>query len=389
MTLATGAGLGGTGMAMLAAAVSVVVASVALELGARYIFRHWIRYRMCTPWQRLVLEPLEEISPYLPKQAESRYDSLGLRVSEPGGRGNPSVWVIGGSSAECAFLDQGQDWPSRLEALLQETKLPTFPSGKGLRVSNLARSGHDSGSSLRALGAYLGMGHRPDCVLHALGFSDVIRWVLIGTPADQAAPSLTDDRVFTLYPGRPFGWSREGSAALQGLKLLYFRLSGKKVVLERSGRHMVKCRRARALQNWVEPPPMPEVVIRQALDNIRSFQKLCREAGVRYVLVLLPWNEPERFSPEEDSLLWFGRWNETNAPAGAPWSFVRTEQLFDRFGQMDTRARELCEADGIECVALRRAVPTDFRHFYDEAHITPLGAEVVAKAMLDRLSRLG
>jgi hypothetical protein len=357
-------------------------APLLLELAARAFFRYFAGFAVGRPWSHERLHPLPGISPALSPAVSFQCNSLGDRAAEPP-KANASIYrvlVVGASVAECSMLDQSQSWPSLLEGHLSETLSSSQGPLGSAYVANLARSSLDSFAVRRIVEQRLSPASGPDLLLYAFSYSDVLRWLANFMPADPHTLDVPDSMIFAMHPGRRFAWSPRGSALYFLILILRSRLTGRVEDLPQAGRYMLKCRAWRARGHRVSGLTLPSALVDRAAANLQAIREDCRGAGTRLVVVISPLQD-RPFPPEDDALLWLGRIGDGPSEDPNDWRFVPTPELFALLTGMNREVELICARLSIECISLTGAIPPDFNHFYDEAHMTPKGSALMARLL--------
>ena len=104
-----------------AAAGSVLLAALA-ELAARRALRRWGGYYRYSPDMRIACEIDRAALPLLRPVTHIEINGDGERGGPPPRDGEPALraLVIGGSAAECHYLDQDQTWAAVVERILSQ-----------------------------------------------------------------------------------------------------------------------------------------------------------------------------------------------------------------------------------------------------------------------------
>lgn len=106
-----------------------------MELGLRLVYPPNDLFLVWTPNLRERFNPAPETMPGVAGVAHFDTNSLGLRGDEIGG--DYQILTIGGSTAECLYLDTAEAWPGALQANLRA-------AGADARVGNAGRSGRNT-----------------------------------------------------------------------------------------------------------------------------------------------------------------------------------------------------------------------------------------------------
>ncbi len=367
-------------------AATAAVAGVLAELTARAWLSRSGRYYVWAPGARMRLEIDTTTLPTLEAVAEHSINSDGERGSEaPPDEGTYRVLVVGGSAAECYYLDQRSQWPHVLEEVLSEPDNLARLGARRVHVGNVARSLVTCRHVDRILEKTLDRYTKLDAIVFLVGASDVVTWMEQGTPPKIDESPIPASQVFAQHPEPPFEWTPSGAA------LRRIASSAKRRVLkpverrERAGKRLADVRAMRAAATTILPSsPDP----RPMLDHFeRWFERCLVRARAKAPLVLAvrqPWLEKE-FTPEEERWLW-------SYAVGRPYhqkctTYFSHEAAWSLLRGVDQRAEKVATRLGVPQVELMPILPADFATWYDEQHHTPHGCRLVGEAVAQALVR--
>jgi len=279
----------------------------------------------------------------------------GMRGDEP-----PKGWskyytivTIGGSTTQCFYLDDHKTWPYLLQFKMKQ-RCPFVWIGNG---------GLD-GQSTRAhiiFMKYVIANIRPKAVILLVGFNDL-------------ALSINDD--FRLYGSffEKVNWKRWIFSHSRLVQVLYF---WKAIIFEK-----VFWVKTTAPENF-NPQPLNNVKLTSytnlrellpSLDeygrNIREIIRIGRSLGVRVIFLTQPSliDDNEYWSGKEGKFFWIKKY-KYNLPAATYW------KMLDIFNKELLR---ICKEENIEIFDLASEIPHNEKYFYDYAHFTEAGSELVA-----------
>ncbi len=375
-------------LAGLEVSVTIAIAAAStcsiLFVAAEYIARRWLaRHGRPYTWApyartRLVLD--RETLPTLEPVVEHR-------INSEGERGDPlpenqfdmfRVLVVGGSAAECWFLDQSSSWPHVMQEALRKPENLARLGARTVHVGNIARSLVAARHIDSVLEGILPHYDELDAIVFMVGASDIVHWLEKGTPTviDDVLPM---SNLFAQHPEGPFGWTPRTMALRRIASAWYHRVRRPVQVRERAGRRLGDARRMRArakeiLHDVRDPAPMIE-------GFEYWFQRLLERAKAKarhVVVVRQPWLERD-FTAEEQKLLW-------SFATGRPYAEEVTRYYSHEVGWelhhlIDRSVSRLAKRAGVEQVDLMPIIPHDFEHYYDEHHHTPRGCALIGKVV--------
>ncbi|HBH00816.1 MAG: hypothetical protein A2X36_02140 [Elusimicrobia bacterium GWA2_69_24] len=299
------------------------------------------------------------------RQGRHSTNAWGLRGDEPPppDAGDYRIIAIGGSTTQGFYLDDRKTWPYRLQERLKEAGWEAWVGNAGL-----------DGQSTR--GHIIFMEDvvarvRPDAVIVLAGINDLWysldeRRRLHGSRYDRP------DWLTVLY---------RRSRLAQVLYAWGQLLLGEALLVRRSGHGNFEprplSRDAAAAPEDVRLllPGLPEY--RQNLERIVA---LARSMGVRPILMTQPllFEDSEYWQTIEGGFYWI---EARKAPLAAT-TYWRMLDAYNR------EMLDVCARQRVECLDLARQVPARPDYFYDAAHFTEAGAELVARSvagfLLDR-----
>lgn len=367
-----------------AGAAAAALAGVLAELAARAWLARSGRYYVWAPGARMRLEIDTTTLPTLEPIAEHAINSDGERGGEaPPDAGTYRVLVVGGSAAECYYLDQASQWPSVLEKALSSPENLARLGARRVHVGNIARSLVTCRHVDRILEKTLDRYSKLDAIVFLVGASDVVTWMEQGTPATIDESPIPASQVFAQHPEPPFGWNPKQAALRRIASSAKRRLLKPVEVRERAGKRLADVRAMRAAATTlITTPPDPEPM----LDNFEKwFERCLVRARAKAPLVLAvrqPWLE-KRFTPEEERWLW-------SYAVGRPYhqkctTYFSHEAAWQLLRAVDRRADEVARRLDIPQLDLMPLLPADFATWYDEQHHTPAGCRLVGEAVATAL----
>ncbi|MCY2960336.1 MAG: hypothetical protein NTY35_09240 [Planctomycetota bacterium] len=367
-------------------AAAAALSGVLAELAARAWLARSGRYYVWAPGARMRLEIDAAALPTLEPIAEHAINSDGERGGEaPPDEGTYRVLVVGGSAAECYYLDQKSQWPHVLQETLSAPENLARLGARRVHVGNIARSLVTCRHVDRILEKTLDRYSKLDAIVFLVGASDVVTWMEQGTPAKIDDSPIPASQVFAQHPEPPFTWDAQGAALRRIASSAKRRLLKPMDVRERAGKRLAEVRAMRAAATKLVTTP-PDAA--PMLDNFEKwFERCLVRARAKAPLVLAvrqPWLE-KQFTPEEERWLW-------SYAVGRPYhqkctTYFSHEAAWSLLRAVDRRADEVAQRLRIPQVDLMPLLPPDFVTWYDEQHHTPHGCRLVGEAVAWALVR--
>jgi hypothetical protein len=286
------------------------------------------------------------------------------------------VLVIGGSAAECYFLDQDLTWSAVAQRHLEAPEHLVELGVPRVHVGNVSRSILRCEDLALLLARILPRYSRLDAIVLMVGGADVLSWVESGMPSTFAPPPPGLRKIFEEHPEGPWGW-RPSETALWYLARGLRRRALRPTSGGRPAEWLRRLRRQRAetpARVDVVPDPAPMLDrFERGLDRLLSVARACTE---RVVLVRQPWFGPVP-TTDEEAMFWnFG----LGRPYKSPVSAYLTPRAVDALMHaMDARSCAVATARGVDQVDTMGTLERSGRTFYDELHLTPEGAAVVGR----------
>ena len=148
---------------------------IAAEIAARALLPRFGRYYVWAPGARVRLEIERSSLPSLDPVATHAINSDGERGDEPpSAEGTYRVLVVGGSAAECYYLDQRQQWSMVLQDALSRPENLARLRARHVHVGNIARSLVTTRHVDRILERTLDRYARIDAIVFLVGASDAV-----------------------------------------------------------------------------------------------------------------------------------------------------------------------------------------------------------------------
>jgi lysophospholipase L1-like esterase len=309
-------------------------------------------------------------------------NSQGIRGREFSDQDSYRLLVIGGSTAECAVLDDDESWPHLLEAFLRKKW-----RNKNVWVGNIGKSGHSSANHLLAMQHLLDQYPPIDAVLVLLGVNDLLRRLAMDS---SYFPQLKDSdllgKTFSIRP-RSFNerWYKktEWWILLKDAKRSYLAYRNKQVDKQENLRKLMRAREKRRNNPQRDTLPNLTSALNDYRETIGKMQQLMTNKKARLLVASQPVLWKDQMPPHEYTLLWMGEVGKKSMDEPAeyytPGVLSEAMRLYNQ-----TLARSARDY-GIEFIDLARFIPRDTTVFYDDCHFNENGARKVAEIIADHL----
>ncbi len=311
----------------------------------------------------MVFHPRNDVLPGVSGAAHYVTNSLGMRGGEfPDDRSVTRILCLGGSTTECAYLDETETWPSLLMQDINETATGT--SGT-CWVGNAGISGFNSKHHLQ-FARESELMDEIDCLVLLVGVNDLCKF--IETEKLTAEMENKQARFLAIEPL----WCRSQLRHLARRVANIYLPTMTRHFEDPDGASYPLRRRQRQQAKHVDELPNLDEALAEYAQRIERTAEACREKGVRLIVVTQPvlWSsEPD---DEADALFWLG-WTAHD-------SFFTVAALRQGMDKHNATLTATCEQLEIEMVDLTH-MHGHIEFFYDDCHFTELGATEVARRL--------
>ena len=359
------------------------------ELAARSAFPGADAFYLYPPDLKRVFLPTVKILPGIGERSRFETNSLGLRGDEPPAGEAYRILAVGGSTTQCAFVDQPESWPVRLNDLLaaNEAGLPVW-------VINAGRSGFTSRRHVIQLRHLLeqgdGNGNDFDAVLLLAGVNDLANRLEYGDEEppleDLTWQGVKTAKCFTHVP--PEYDDLHPVLGRLGLFRMFkaLELRSSMPAEERVGNNYKLWRRnRRSASRMVDTLPDLERALEAYRTNLVECAEIAREHGARLVLIDQPSIWRADLPETAHKILWLGGIGDYQHEEGLPYYSI--EALAEGMRLYNETLHQVAAEAGLESIRLAEQLPRDPLHFYDDVHFNTQGsikvAEVIAKQLLE------
>ncbi len=352
-----------------------------LELAARRLSPPPDNFYIWPPNLERTFTPDQEILPGTSPRAWFRTNAFGLRSYNPSPTDDYRILVLGGSAAECLYLNQRETWPRLIAENLNRDRprLQTW-------VGNGGRSGQTSRDHIFHL-RYLPLRALDiDALVILIGANDLQLRLQRGESYDpryleQPGAELAQiDRAFLwvpypfIRPPLPFYkklglWRMARRVARRFLGERPQDPRGRVIALWRDNRRESPVR--------LESLPEMEIGLREYLTNLKIIADLASKKGIRLIFATQPALWKDNMDPEEEDLLWGGGVGYFKTRPGQPYYTPKALATgLEFYNKILIAAGRQWE---IECIDLAGDFPRTSEYFYDDLHFTLKGSALVAE----------
>ena len=369
--------------------VLLLVTSIALTLGATEVFLRlspWPLggFYVLVPGTSWSITAAPEVINGVTGVAHYRVNRRGIRGRDFGpDHSEYRILAIGGSTTECAQLDETEVWTSLMEAALARSSGERRPW-----VGNIGRSGLTSREHVVQLKYLLDQYPHFDALVALVGVNDMLGALRRGwdyrlpTPITQPAAEQEDlARAFAVVPpGEPRGESWVRRTALWHLaRQVKLSWNARRTFdLTKGAQGLIHAREHRLQGRVIDTLPPLDAPLSDYRYNLTAMAALARAARTRLVLVTAPSLWRANLSPREAEKLWFG-WIGSDWPSSA--SYFSSGALASAMARYNTTMLDVCRDQGIECVDAASVLPRDTLTFYDDIHFTEAGSRALASLL--------
>lgn len=279
----------------------------------------------------------------------------GMRGDEP-----PAAWneyetiiTLGGSTTQCFFLDDRKTWPYLLQEKLKEQNLKVWVGNAGF-----------IGQSTRA---------------HLIFIKEVVpkikpTAVILLTGINDLGLSISKDRPLYDKPYWKFFFFK--SRLIQILFVWKSVLFNQVIVVKEEGNGPYQ-----PLPLTGETVKLPEdlraavPLLEEYRKNLSEIIRLGRRQNVRIILLTQPmlWEDNDYWRNIQGRFYWIKK-TKGVLSAADHW------RLLDLYNQ---ELLDVCQEEEVECFDLASVIPRSSLYFYDSAHFTEKGAELVAEEVAE------
>jgi lysophospholipase L1-like esterase len=309
-------------------------------------------------------------------------NSMGLRGPLPPQRENVyKIIAIGGSTTQCAALDDSQVWTQILMDEMNDAQ-----SRYAVWVGNAGVSGATTVDHLSCLRERQVL-RQADMLIFLIGINDLQAALNFDGVSTQAA---LEERANSFLQHVPSGVTTSRGILRRSWLLAMARTGVGELLNPPAQTQAMNIKghlqsvsmqsRQRALGPTV---PLPDLSIGLAeyANRIQQLENECRQRNLRCIFLTQPTIWRSGLSLSEQRLLWFGGVGH----AGEIFGYVSIEDLQHAMDAYNGALMKVCDHDHLECFDLAAGIPKGTSAFYDDVHLNIGGARMVGDLLAKRL----
>jgi lysophospholipase L1-like esterase len=301
-------------------------------------------------------------------------NNVGLRGPDLPSRddGDFKIITVGGSTTECIFLNDTEEWPSLLMSGLNAGR-----SGRRVWLGNAGVSGHTAVEHLAMLQT-IPVLRRADLLIFMIGINDLQDHLAFRGASTQAELERgTRSMVASWQGGLDLNPLFRRTRIYQAARRAIFALKlSNRLINARAADWYVGNRRRRA-DGRVLPLPDLTLGLTEYRKRLERIFAACRNQNHRCLFLTQPTMWRGDLTAEEQRLQWFGWIGFGEKPDGyvSPSDLTRAMELYNK------TLLEACAQSGMECFDLAAVIPKDTSTMFDDCHFNENGARLVAQTL--------
>ena len=307
------------------------------------------------------------------KNAKSTFNSIGARSDELTANKQFKILSFGGSTTECAALDQDATWTQILQASLNAQG-----NGPSYWVGNFGKSGKDSNHHILHTQEMLNNKVLNDAkmALFLMGFNDLNRAIRHPEKYINNDPEILKRSAFMVVPDQHLPLYRR-TAIWKFLKDIRFKRRLKKYDKEELAELYKQVRQKRIDAKKISDMPDLTEGLEHYKKNIAHLISMCRAKGIKPIFITQPVLWRPEISPESERLLYTYFPEREN---------LTTAALFQCMRIFNEALIEETKKHNATCIDVFNASQEDW--FYDDCHFNQNGAEKLATIIVENLKPL-
>lgn len=300
---------------------------------------------------------------------------LGLRGPMPPARGKAyRILAVGGSTTECAALDDSEEWAHVLMEDINgsQSRVPVWVGNSG--------SGGKNAVHHLVLMQWLPGILPVDMVVFLFGVNDMAAALAFEGGPSQAA--LEKAAGFEGYLPAGVHWRSSHPYPLyRRLKLFQLIQEATAAVKARfrppaSLPVMFNLAEVRKLRATSPVLPLPDLStgLDEYRGRIHALANRCADLHIRCLFLTQPTMWRDNLTPAEESLFWLGYLGPWLHPKG----YISSADLARAMDMYNRTLLDVCRQSSLECFDLAAHIPKTTAAFFDEMHFNEAGSRLVA-----------
>lgn len=352
--------------------ISVIVCEIILRIISGDEYNIWL------PNLKYVFIPDSKILPGISDTSYFEINERGLRGSNADVKNAANILVIGGSAAECMYLDQSETWPALIEKYLNEK------SGKKHNVFNGGRSGITSQHHLVQVQKMLERNKWIDVIIIMEGLNDLQYALSFEHGYVPKDSQRVYEEAFWLSPLKEIKPFYRNTYLFKYISKVKKALFSYKLAQDPYGYSCEKWRnnRASAKEIIYEQPNISQSLADYVKNN-QAMIDIVKRNKKRIIFLPQPtaWDSIMAFGFAE--LCWYGWIGESQMDnTGKYYAFSTLKKLLDIY---NNALKNICINNEVEFIELEGRLEKDTTTFYDDCHFNESGARKVARIVSDYL----
>lgn len=356
--------------------VSIIISLFLCEGILRIITSN--EYNIWLPNLKYVFFPDPLIFPGIRDTSFLEINARGLRGSNADVSDATNILVLGGSAAECMYLDQSETWPALIEKYLNEK------SEKKYNVLNGGRSGITSQHHLVQVQKMLERNKWIDIIIIMEGLND-LQYAL--SFEDSYKPKDTQqvyEESFWLSPLKEIKPFYRNTYLFKYLSKVKKALFSYKLTQDPYGNSYVKWRanRMNAKEIVNNEPKISKSLVDYQKNN-QAMIDVVKNNNKRIIFLPQPVAWDSIMPPNFSKLCWYGWIGQSQLEnTGKYYAFSQLKKSLDIYNELLINT---CLKNKVEFIQLEGRLEKDTTTFYDDCHFNESGACKVAKIVADYL----
>jgi lysophospholipase L1-like esterase len=334
------------------------------------------------PNTRMIYDAKSEEIPGVEGRKVFTVNEVGLRgPSFPNDPHTYKIITIGGSTTECAALDDSEAWPHLVAEKVNQRQIQ-YP----VWVGNAGFSGHNTVDHL-VLIQNLPVVGKVNLLIFLTGINDLGAALAFEGGATQThlernAERMRESILAGGVPHYKFPLYKH-SQLFRALWMADIAVARKLRPETRQQEWMGGLSNLRRLRAEAKILPVPDLQtgLSEYRERLIRLVKQCKLLRVRCLFLTQPSIWRSDLTPTEQGLLWWGN----IGPWGAPEGYASITGLAKAMDAYNRTLLNVCQQSALECYDLASAVPRNTSAFYDDQHFNEQGARIVAHHLVDYL----